>query len=115
MSEFTLRPARLREGKFVPDRSAEPTKVDWSGLVKRFAPARTQKGVYILRTVRPGMFVGLRQSGKRQWNFIYDSAGRSRNVPKMLRKDPTFAPSVVDLVYVEKVQWDMQLKELGKV
>lgn len=115
MSEFTLRPARLRDGKFVPDRSAESVEVDWAGLVEKFAPSRTQKGLLILRSIRPGVFVGLRQKGKKTWNFIFDSAGRSRSAGRVIKQDPTFEPSLVELAYVENVEWGMKLEELGTV
>lgn len=67
----------------------------------------------ILRAVRPGMFIGTRRKGKGVITFSFDAAGRSRNAAHVLKQDPTFARSVVEVFHVDTVSWDMQLQELG--
>jgi len=113
MSEFVLRPARIREGKFVPDRDAEPVEMDWTALRERFSPSKTRMSVLMLRAVRPGMFIGTRRRGKGAVTFTFDAAGRSRNAAHVLKQDPTFESSVVEVFIVDTVSWDMQLQELG--
>lgn len=113
MSEFILRPAKLREGKFVPSRGDERVEMDWPGLVKRFSPSKTRTSLLMLRAVRPGMFIGTRRRGNGAITFTFDAAGRSRNAAYVLKQDPTFEASVVEVFLVDTVSWDMQLQELG--
>lgn len=113
MSEFVLRPAHLRDGKFVPTRTDEKVELDWAALVQRFAPSRTRMSVMMLRAVRPGMFIGTRRKGKGHVTFTFDTAGRSRNAAHVLKQDPTFEGSVVEVFLVDTVDWNMQLQELG--
>lgn len=113
MSEFVLRPAHIREGKFVPDRVDEQVVLDWAALVERFSPARTRAGAMILRAVRPGMFIGTRRRGQEVTTFYFDAAGRSRNAAHVLKQDPLFEESVVEVFYVDSVDWGMKLQELG--
>lgn len=87
--------------------------MDWVKLVERFAPSRTRMSVMMLRAVRPGMFIGTRKRGKGQVTFTFDAAGRSRNAAHVLKQDPTFEQSVVEVFLVDTVRWDMQLQELG--
>lgn len=87
--------------------------MDWPDVVKRLSPARTRTGLLILRAIRPGMFVGTRQRGKEVITFSFDAAGRSRNADHVLRQAPDFAESVLEVFLVEKVDWDMRLRELG--
>jgi len=67
----------------------------------------------MLRAVRPGMFVGTRKHGNGAVTFTFDAAGRSRSAAQVLKKDPTFETSVVEVFLVDTVNWDMQLQELG--
>jgi hypothetical protein len=113
MSEFVLRPAHLREGKFVPDRVDEQVVLDWAALVERFSPARTRAGAMILRAIRPGMFIGTRRQKQGVTTFYFDAAGRSRNAAHVLKQDPLFEESVVEVFYVDSVDWGMKLQELG--
>jgi len=112
MSKFVLRPARLRDGKFIPEQKSEPMEIDWASLVRRFSPARTKMGTMILRGIRPGMFIGTRNRGKDVLTFSFDAAGRSRSAAQVLKTDPSFADSIIDLFYVDSVNWDMKLQEL---
>lgn len=113
MSEFVLRSAHIREGKFVPDRGEESVVVDWAALVERFSPARTRAGAMLLRSIRPGMFIGTRRRGSEVATFYFDAAGRSRNAAHILKQDPLFEESVIEVVYVDSVDWGMKLQELG--
>jgi len=113
MSEFVLRPAHIRAGKFVPSRKDELVKLDWSGLIARLSPSKTRMGLMLLRMIRPGMFIGTRRRGKETAIFTFDAAGRSRNAAHVLKQDPTFESSVVEVFHVDNVSWDMQLQELG--
>lgn len=113
MSDFVLRPAYLREGKFVPDREALPVEMDWSEVVQRLAPSRSQLGLLILRRVHPGMFVGTRRRGQAVTTFAFDAAGRSRNAAQVLMRDPSFASSVIEVFFVDRARWPMRLQELG--
>lgn len=61
------------------------------------------------------MFVGTRNRGGEVKTFTFDTAGRSRNASRMLKTDPTFEDSVVEVFLVDRVDWDMQLQELGAV
>jgi len=113
MSEFVLRQAHLREGKFVPDREAEPVAMDWAAFRERFSPSKSRMSAMMLRAVRPGMFVGTRRRGKGVVTFTFDAAGRSRSAAQVVKQDPTFEASVVEVFVVDTVSWDMQLQELG--
>jgi len=59
------------------------------------------------------MFIGTRKQGKDIRTFSFDAAGRSRSAAQVLKQDPTFASSVVEVFLVDTVSWDMQLQELG--
>lgn len=113
MARIVLRPARLREGKFVVDREAEPAELDWPEVVARLAPQRTRSSVVMLRALRPGMYVGTRQRGAHTRTFLFDAAGRSRNAAYVVRRDPEFARSMNEVYLVESVDWGMRLRELG--
>lgn len=113
MSKFVLRPAHIRAGKFVPDRNSEEVEMDWSTLVQRFAPSKTRTSLIMLRSTCPGMFIGTRRRGAGVTTFTFDTAGRSRNAAHVLKQDPTFEASVVEVFYVSTVDWDMRLQELG--
>lgn len=113
MSEFVLRPAHLRAGKFIPNRGDAQVELDWSAMVARLSPARTRKGLLILRSVRPGMFIGTRKRGDTVTTFSFDAAGRSRNAAQVLKQDPAFEGSIVEVFHVDNVSWDMRLQELG--
>lgn len=113
MSEFTLLPARLRSGKFVPERGAELVEMDWVKFVERFAPTRSRASLVILRNVRLGMYVGTRTKRGVATTFTFDAAGRSRDARHVIKQDPTFEGSVLEVFLVDKVNWDMRLQELG--
>jgi len=114
MSEFVLQPARLREGKFVPERNADPVELSWAELVQRLAPSKTRAGLLILRNARVGMFIGTRKGVKGGIStFSFDAAGRSRNASQVLKQDPTFPDSVVEIFLVKSADWGMRLQELG--
>lgn len=113
MSEFTLKPARIRDGKFVPERNATAMTMDWRDLVKRLAPSRTSRGLVILRMIRPGMFVGIRKRGKNIVTFSFDAAGRSRNASHVLKYNPGFEESIIEVFLVDKADWGMRLREFG--
>jgi hypothetical protein len=87
-------------------------EIDWVALVKKLSPARTKMGTLILRSVRPGMFIGTRSKGESVLTFSFDAAGRSRSATQVLKTDPSFADSIIDLFYVDSVNWDMRLQEL---
>lgn len=112
-AEFVLRPAKLRDGKFVPDRKGEPVTMTWAEVVQRFAPSRSRESAILLRGMRPGMFIGTRSRGEKATTFAFDAAGRSRNAGQVLRQDPTFERSVIEVFLVETVDWGMTLQELG--
>lgn len=113
MSDFVLRPAYLRDGKFVPERNAAPVAMDWSEVVRRFAPSRSRSSLLILRRVHPGVFIGTRRRGREVATFAFDAAGRSRNAAQVLKQDPTFEASVVEVFLVDRAEWPMRLQELG--
>jgi len=115
MSEFILRPAKLRAGKFVPEREADPVEMDWAKLVERFAPSQSRNSLVILRAIHPGMFVGTRTRKGRPTTFTFDAAGRSRDASHVLKRDPTFPESLIEVFLVDKVSWDMRLQELGRM
>lgn len=113
-AEFVLRPAKLRDGKFVPDRKAESITLTWKELVERLAPSKSRASGVLLRSLHPGMFVGTRSHEQQQVStFGFDAAGRSRDASQVLRRDPTFEQSVIELFLVEGVDWEMKLQELG--
>jgi hypothetical protein len=111
--EFVLRPAKLREGKFVPQRKAELLTMSWAEVVGRLAPSRSRESAILLRHAHPGMFVGTRTRGAQATTFAFDAAGRSRDAAQVLRRDPTFEKSVIEVFLVERVDWGMELQELG--
>jgi len=113
MSEFVLQPARIRDGKFVPERHGEAVTLDWPALVERFSPSRTRTSLMLLRAIQPGMFVGTRRRGTEVNTFTFNAAGRSRNAAHVLKQDPTFGRSIEEVFLVNSVKWDMKLQELG--
>lgn len=115
MSKFVLRPAHIRSGKFVPDRDGEPVEMDWDALVKRFAPSQSRMSHLLLRGAKPGLFIGTRKLGGETRTFTFDTAGRSRDASRMLKTDPKFEESVIEVFLVDRVDWGMQLQELGAV
>lgn len=115
MSKFILRPAHIRSGKFIPDRGAESVEMDWKTLVERFAPSNSRMSRMLLRGARPGLFIGTRTIGGKTRTFTFDTAGRSRDASRQLKTDPKFEESVIEVYLIDKVDWGMQLQELGAV
>lgn len=113
MSDFVLRPAYLRDGKFVPDRQATPVEMDWPDVMRRFAPSQTPQSLLILRQAHPGTFIGTRRRGRLATTFAFDSAGRSRSAAQVMKRDPSFATSIIEVFLVERTKHGAQLQELG--
>jgi hypothetical protein len=111
MAEFVLYPAKLRDGKFMPIREEEPVVLDWKELAKRLAPSKSRQGLMLLRSLRPGVFVGTRKRGAQPLTFLFDAAGKSRNIGGILKGDPMFEESLVEVFLVDQVKWDSRFVE----
>lgn len=111
MSEVVLRPARLRETRFVAVHSAAPITLGWDDLRQRFVPTGNPRGLMLLRQLRVGMYMGLRRQGSETRIFLLDAAGRSTSVAGVLRRDPSFTRDLVEVYFVEKANWDTGVVE----
>lgn len=111
MTEVVLRPARLRETRFVAVHNAAPITLDWEDLRQRFVPTGNPRGLMLLRQLRMGMYLGLRRQGLDQRLFLLDTAGRSASIAGVLRRDPSFTRDLVEVYFVEKANWGMGLVE----
>jgi len=111
MIELVLRPARLRETRFVVDRRAAPLTFGWEAFRGRFVPTGNPRGLLLLRQLRGGMYVGFRRFGVEQRLFLLDAVGRSTSIASVLKRDPSFTRDLMEVYWVEKANWDTGLVE----
>lgn len=57
------------------------------------------------------MFVGTRKRGTDSITFLFDAAGRSQRIAQIIRQDPSFEDSLVEVFLVHKAQWDTSFAE----
>lgn len=113
MAKIVLRPAHLRDDRFVAEESAELVELDWPKAVARLAPSRTPQALNMLRIARRGWFIGTRQHGKTVRNFVLDAAGKANSITDVIRRQPNFENELVEVFYVERIEWDAQMQEAG--
>jgi|WetSurMetagenome_2_1015567.scaffolds.fasta_scaffold30888_5 hypothetical protein len=111
MASISLVPARLREGKLVPVKGVDSLALDWVGLRDRLAPGRSKTALMMLRSLRPGTYVGTRRIGSRTATFTLDAVGRSSLLPRAVQSDPNFSDSVIEVFLVEAVDWESRIVE----
>jgi hypothetical protein len=111
MASVSLLQAKLREGKLVPVKGADPLILDWTGLRDRLAPGRSRVALMMLRALKPGAYVGTRRLGARTTTFTLEAAGRSSKLPRAIQTDPGFADSLVEVFYVQDVDWEARIVE----
>jgi hypothetical protein len=111
MAEFVLYPARLRADRFVRVRGGEPLTLGWDELAARIVPSSNRFGLKLLRQLRGGSFVGTRRCAQGVRAFILGAAGHSTSIAEVLRQDPLFSDDVVEVFWVDRVQWDSQVLE----
>jgi hypothetical protein len=111
MASVALVPARLRDGKLIPVRGTPPNTLTWVELRNRLAPTRSKQALMLLRALRPGCFVGTRRLGPKQVTFTLDAVGRSNALPRAIQTDPEFERSLVEVFYVDAVDWESGIVE----
>jgi len=111
MAKIVLRSAHLRDDRFVVEEDAEPVELDWPQALERLAPSRTPQALNMLRLVRAGWFIGTRRQGQVVRNFALDAAGKANSIAEVLRCQPAFEAELVELFYVERIEWDAQMQE----
>lgn len=113
MAKLVLRPAHLRDDRFVVETAEEPVELDWVQAVERLAPSRTPQALNMLRIARRGWFIGTRKHGKTIRNFVLDAAGKANSIADVIRRQPSFESDLVEVFYVERIEWDAQMQETG--
>lgn len=83
----------------------------WPEVLQRLAPSRSVQALNLLRLVRSGWYVGTRVRNGAATTFVLDAAGKSSAIGEVLRKNPGFEKELVEVFYVESVEWDAQLAE----
>ena len=111
MASVSLVPARLRDGKLVPVRGATPITLTWEEFRNRLAPTRSKQALLLLRSLRSGCFVGTRRYGPKQVTFTLDAVGRSNALPRAVQTDPEFEKSLVEVFYIDAVDWESRIVE----
>ena len=111
MAKLLLRPAHLRDDRFVVDASKDLIELDWSQALARLAPSRTPQALNMLRIARRGWFIGTRAQGEKITNFVLDAAGKANSIADVLRRQPRFEEDLVEVFYVESIEWDAQMDE----
>ena len=111
MSEVVLQPAKLRDDKFVLQRGADALTLGWKALRERFAPTEATTALTLLRMLKPGTFVGMRQRGRAQTMFVLDAAGCSSRIRGLTKKDPAFSTELVEVFLVRETRWDASMTE----
>lgn len=113
MTAFYLRPAHLRDDRFVVDHVDEPIEMPWRDTVLRLAPSRTPQALNMLRIARSGWFIGTRKhtATGRVTTFVLDAAGKASSIADVLRRQPMFGDEVQEVFYIDRVEWDAQVQE----
>jgi hypothetical protein len=107
--QITLHPARLVGTKFVTDREQDTVSMEWAEFRDRLVPMRRRNALILLRQLKPGMFVGTRKRGHDRRLFVLDAVGKSSDVARVLVKDPNLRTDLVDLFFVNSVNWDSRV------
>ena len=116
MPKFELLPCKTRDGKFVPQKDAEPFELDMKELLKRFGmDPPSHLDLSKIQTLRPNAFVGLSKSKNtgKPVCFVLLNTDRSPNFEWLLQKDPSFERRILEVYRVESAHWEGVLEEVA--
>ena len=114
MSKIVLRKCDIRFDSVVGVKEEDPKDYSWEEYSQLFASVRSSKDLLMLRSVKPGMYVGrIKRDGVSRLFLLGPLVG-SKSVSWLTAKNPEFWTGLELIYEVHSVYWDCSVEEASK-
>jgi hypothetical protein len=110
MDRIVLQPCRTRAARFVPIADENPIAMSWEQALEKLVPSGSSLGRLLVRRLKYGDFVGLRDRGGRVTNFVLSSVSGGSFAP-VLKQQPEFRDTLLNVFQVIGTEWDAKTVE----
>ena len=110
-----VRSCKIRNGRLVP--GGEPEDLTLKEALGRLAPSNSHRARMNVMNVRPGHYIGVKQSpeGGAPVNFIVKNPTRDGDIRWLLQKAPEFEAELEEIFLVEGVEIPREVIDMPSV